>query len=224
MGHADKLSPHLFIDRHSAGRELAEALLPYADEHPLVLALPRGGVPVAYEVAKALHAPLDLVLVRKLSAPHDEELGLGALIDGANPQWVINEELLQQVNPPPGWLKAEIVRQLKELDRRRHLYCGNRPAPEVAERSVILVDDGVATGGTIRAALKGLRKAGPKRLLLAVPVGPRDVIEELRQQVDELICLAMPDPFFAVGLHYGDFEQLEDRDVVALLQASQATG
>ncbi|PAU64523.1 phosphoribosyltransferase [Pseudomonas sp. PIC25] len=214
-------SPHLFPDRHSAGLELAEALAPYAADHPLVLALPRGGVPVAYEIARILKAPLDLVLVRKIGAPGYEELGLGAVIDGADPQWVLNEEVMRQVHPPEGWFEAEMQRQLVELERRRRLYCGDRPAPNVGGHVVIVVDDGIATGGTVRAVLKGLAKAGPSQLVLAVPVGPRDVIEDLRSQVDELVCLAMPEPFIAVGHHYADFAQTTDDEVIALLARSR---
>jgi len=219
--HAFSPIPHLFRDRRSAGLELAEALTPYAEEHPLVLALPRGGVPVAYEIARVLHAPLDLVLVRKIGAPGYPELGLGAVVDGADPQWVLNEEVLRQIQPPTDWFEKEMQRQLLELERRRHLYCGDRAAPSVAGRCVIVVDDGIATGGTVRAALKGLRKAEPDRLILVTPVGPREVIEELRSQVDELICLAMPDPFIAVGKHYLDFDQTEDREVIELLEKAQ---
>ncbi|EXF42970.1 phosphoribosyl transferase domain-containing protein [Pseudomonas sp. BAY1663] len=209
---------HLFRDRQHAGQELAEALLPLADEHPLVLALPRGGVPVAFEVARQLKAQLDLVLVRKIGAPGNEELALGAVVDGAEPQWVVNQGLLRQLNPPESWFDEEMQRQLVELERRRRQYCGNRPAPKVAERCVIVVDDGIATGATARAALKGLARAGARHLVLAVPVGPRDVIEALREEVDELICLAMPEPFIGVGLHYANFEQTSDEAVIDLLQ------
>lgn len=215
--YAQDLAHYPFLDRRDAGRQLAAALAHHAAEQPLVLALPRGGVPVAYEVAEALDAPLDLVLVRKIGAPGYEELGLGAVIDGADPQYVVNEQLMRQVAPPPQWFEEEMQRQLVELERRRKLYCGDRPAPRVSGRCVILVDDGIATGGTVRAALKGLGKAGPRKLVLAVPVGPREVIEELRSQVDELVCLRTPQPFVAVGRHYADFSQTEDQEVIDLL-------
>lgn len=211
----------LFRDRVHAGQELAEALLHLASEQPLVLALPRGGVPVAFEVASLLKAPLDLVLVRKIGAPGNEELALGAVIDGADPQWVVNQALLQQINPPPSWFEEEMQRQLTELERRRQHYCGDRPAPSVAGRCVIVIDDGIATGATVRAALKGLRQAGPRRMVLATPVGPRDVIEVLQGEVDELICLAMPEPFIGVGRHYANFDQTSDKEVIDLLRRAE---
>jgi predicted phosphoribosyltransferase len=207
----------LFRDRTHAGQELAEALHHLAEAQPLVLALPRGGVPVAFEVAQRLGAPLDLVLVRKIGAPGNEELALGAVIDGAEPKWVINQELFNQIAPPPNWFEEEMQRQLTELERRRHRYCGERPAPVIADRCVIVIDDGIATGATVRAALKGLKQSKPSRVVLAVPVGPRDVIEMLRVDVDELICLAMPEPFIGVGCHYRNFEQTSDEQVVDLL-------
>ncbi|MFL9812259.1 phosphoribosyltransferase [Stutzerimonas sp. VN223-3] len=213
---------HLFRDRVHAGQELAEALLHLADTKPLVLALPRGGVPVAFEVAKSLNAPLDLVLVRKIGAPGNEELALGAVIDGAEPKWVINQELFNQIAPPPNWFDEEMQRQLTELERRRQRYCGDRPAPLLGNRCVIVIDDGVATGATVRAALKGLKQSNPSRIVLAVPVGPRDVIEMLRTEVDELVCLAMPEPFIGVGRHYGEFDQTRDEQVIDLLARAQA--
>lgn len=212
----------LFRDRSHAGQELAEALqhLKYFD--PLVLALPRGGVPVAFEVASALGAPLDLVLVRKIGAPGNEELALGAVIDGAEPKWVINQELFNQIAPPPNWFEEEMQRQLSELERRRQRYCGERPAPALSERCVILIDDGVATGATVRAALKGLKQSHPSQIVLAVPVGPRPEMEMLRSEVDELVCLAMPDPFIGVGCHYADFNQTSDEQVIDLLARASA--
>ncbi|MCQ4323176.1 phosphoribosyltransferase [Stutzerimonas stutzeri] len=207
----------LFRDRTHAGQELAEALRHLAADSPLVLALPRGGVPVAFAVARSLKAPLDLVLVRKIGAPGNEELALGAVIDGAEPKWVINQELLNQIAPPPSWFEEEMQRQLTELERRRHRYCGERPAPVLTDRCVIVIDDGIATGATVRAALKGLKQSKPSHVVLAVPVGPRDVIETLKTEVDELVCLAMPEPFIGVGCHYGNFEQTSDEQVVDLL-------
>ena len=222
---------YLFRDRSHAGQELAEALHHLSEQNPLVLALPRGGVPVAFEVAQRLGAPLDLVLVRKIGAPGNEELALGAVIDGAEPKWVINQELLNQVAPPPNWFEEEMQRQLTELERRRHRYCGDRPAPVITGRCVIVIDDGIATGATVRAALKGLKQSKPSHVVLAVPVGPRDVIEMLKTEVDELLCLAMPEPFIGVGRHYGNFEQTPDEQVVDLLArasrvspSDQATG
>lgn len=214
--------PHLFRDRSHAGQELAEALQHLAELKPLVLALPRGGVPVAFEVARSLKAPLDLVLVRKIGAPGNEELALGAVVDGAEPKWVINQELFNQVAPPPHWFESEMQRQLDELERRRQRYCGDRPAPVIRDRCVIVIDDGVATGATVRAALKGMKQSNPRRIVLAVPVGPREEVEMLRTEFDELVCLAMPEPFIGVGRHYGDFEQTNDEQVIDLLARAQA--
>ena len=208
----------MFRNRREAGRILAPRLQHLAGERPVVLALPRGGVPVAYEIARALHAELDLLLVRKLGAPGHEEVGIGAVVDGADPQIVLNEAVMRQIAPSPDYIRAEVMRQLRELERRRQLYRGDRKPPEVAGRTVIVVDDGIATGGTIRAALRGLRKSGPDRLVLAVPVSPREVAEQLSSECDELVCLLLPEPFHAVGAHYADFTQTTDAEVVELLK------
>ncbi|AJE20997.1 MAG: phosphoribosyltransferase [Pseudomonadales bacterium GWC1_66_9] len=214
--HATSHAPHLFLDRRSAGLELAEALMPHVAERPLVLALPRGGVPVAFEVARTLRAELDILLVRRIGAPGHSGLALGAVIDGANPQFVVNEELMRQVRPPSGWFEEEVQRQLQELERARRLYC-SEPPPPVAGRCVILVDDGIDTGSSVRAALKGLAKSAPGQLILAVPVAPREVVKDLQPLVDELVCLAMPEPFGAIWRHYGDFGETSDQEVVDLL-------
>ncbi|API58368.1 phosphoribosyltransferase [Tardibacter chloracetimidivorans] len=211
----------IFRDRQDAGQQLARRLRHLANEHPLVLALPRGGVPVAFEIATALKADLDLLFVRKLGAPGHEELGLGAVVDGADPQLVLNEDIVRDLAPSPNYLHAEMQRQLAEITRRREIYMHGIPPIDVARRTVILVDDGIATGGTVRAALKGLRKLGPARLILAVPVGPPDMLAKLRQECDELVCLAEPAPFFAVGAHYGYFDQTSDEEVVRLLQQAR---
>jgi putative phosphoribosyl transferase len=186
-----------------------------------VLALPRGGVPVGLEVAKALQAPLDVLLVRKIGAPGQPELGLGAIVDGSDPQVVINDAIVDAVMPPPGFIEAETHRQLAEIERRRRHYVGERPPPALAGRTVIVVDDGIATGGTVRAALRGVRTAGPERLVLAVPVAPADSLAELKADCDDIVCLATPEPFYAVGQHYRDFTQTEDDEVVRLLAAAR---
>ncbi len=214
----------LFENRRQAGRALAPAVAHLAQQQPLVLALPRGGVPVAYEIAQALNVTLDLVLVRKIGAPGNEELALGAVVDGAEPQLVANSELIRLLAPPAQWFEEETRRQLVELERRRQHYCGERPAPKVTHRCVILVDDGIATGASMRAAIKGLAKAGAARLVVAVPVAPRDTLEELRREVDEVICLATPEPFVGVGRHYADFAQTTDEEVVSLLDRSLSFG
>lgn len=213
----------IFPDRREAGRRLAEALAKFAGPDTVVLALPRGGVPVGYEVATALRAPLDVVLVRKIGAPGQPELGVGAVVDGATPQIVWNDRVLEEVRPSPTFLKGEQQRQLQEIERRRSLYRGEREAQPVKDRTVLVVDDGIATGGTVRAVLRALSQAKPRRLVLAVPVAPRESLEELRNETDEIVCLATPEPFYAVGLHYENFDQTTDEEVIDLLRRANET-
>jgi putative phosphoribosyl transferase len=211
-----------FADRRDAGRRLAADLKPLGLTDPIVLALPRGGVPVAYDIARALDAPLDLMLVRKIGAPGHPEYGLGAVADGDDPQTVLNEEAMAIVMPDPAYVEAESRRQLAEIERRRRAYLGDRPAIAVSGRTVILVDDGIATGGTVKAGLMALRRAGTSTIVLAVPVAPASALAELETLADRIVCLATPDPFYAVGLHYADFAQTTDAEVVELLQAARA--
>lgn len=207
----------MFRDRTEAGQQLAAALTKYKTDDCIVYALPRGGVPVAYEVAKSLNAPLDIILVRKLAAPFEPELALGAIVDGPEPEIVLNDEIVAQLHPTEELLRQAAQRELKEIRRRRQIYlCGHAPL-SAKDRNVILVDDGLATGATARAALRALRRQMPKRIVLAVPVGPRDVVEAIRPDVDDLVCLSIPTDFGAVGAHYREFPQVADAEVVALL-------
>jgi putative phosphoribosyl transferase len=208
----------LFRDRQSAGIQLAAALQRFRTAKPLILALPRGGVPVAFEIACALEAELDLLIVRKLGAPGYEEVGIGAVVDGAEPQLVLNEAIVRKLAPSPNYIRDEFHRQLAEIERRRRAYLGGRRPIPIRGRTVIVVDDGVATGGTVRAGLRVLRKNDPARLVLAVPVAPAEVLRDLSQECDEVVCLATPEPFYAVGAHYGDFTQTTDQEVVELLE------
>ena len=211
----------LFEDRRDAGRRLAAALAPYRDSTPVVLALPRGGVPVGFEVAKALATLLDVLLVRKIGAPGHQELGLGAVVEGQDPQLVLNEDVVRTVGPPPGYIEAEKQRQLAEIERRRRQYVGERQPTPVNGRVVIIIDDGIATGGTVRAALRGVSQHQPAQLVLAVPIAPADTLRELAAECDDIVCLATPEPFFAVGRHYRDFTQTEDSEVVRLLEEAR---
>lgn len=205
-----------FADRRDAGRALVEAVKVLDLPDPVVLALPRGGVPVGFEVAKALAAPLDVLLVRKIGAPGHAEYGIGAVVDGAAPQVVIDKAAARAVGANQAYIDFETVRQLAEIERRRAAYRAGSPV-SLSGRTAIVVDDGVATGGTARAALKALAKAGPARIVLAVPVAPAGVLAELRRLCDRCLCLYSPDPFYAVGMHYRDFTQTGDEEVIRLL-------
>jgi putative phosphoribosyl transferase len=212
-----------FLNRHDAGRRLAAVVKAQLCPDPVVLALPRGGVPVGFEVARALDAPLDVLIVRKLGAPGYEELGIGAVVDGARPQLVLNAETIQMLCISPAYVEQERDRQLVEIERRRRLYCGDMPPLSVEGRTAIIVDDGIATGGTVRVALRALKQAAPKRTVLAVPVAPPETMATLADEADEVICLATPSPFGAVGMYYADFTQTSDEEVLELLSAQRAT-
>jgi putative phosphoribosyl transferase len=183
--------------------------------------LPRGGVPVGFEIARALRAPLDLLMVRKLGAPGNPEFAIGAVVDGADPQIVLNPEAIAALAPGDAYIARERRRQLAELERRRSAYLTDRARPPIAGRTVIIVDDGIATGATMIAAIRGARKAGAARLILAVPVAPREVIGALQALCDDVVVLAVPEGFGSVGQHYRDFSQTSDEEVVRLLAAAE---
>jgi putative phosphoribosyl transferase len=211
-----------FRNREDAGHQLARRLMHYRDSNPLLLALPRGGVPVAFEVVKALHAPLDLLIVRKIGAPSNLELGLGAVVDGSPPHVVRNPDIIRLVQPPHGYFEAETQRQVREIERRRQTYLNGRQPMSVQGRTVIVIDDGIATGSTARAALQALRQMGAKHIVLAVPVAPLDMLDSLRREADDLVCLSAPYPFNAVGQHYANFPQTSDEEVIQLLREARA--
>jgi predicted phosphoribosyltransferase len=218
-----------FHDRIEAGRLLAEKLRSYANRPDvLVLALPRGGVPVAYEVARALNAPLDVFLVRKLGVPGHEEFAMGAIATGG--VRVLNAQAVRGLQIPEYVIEAVAAREQQELARRERLYRGDRPPPDVRCKTVILVDDGLATGATMQAAVRALRQQQAKRIVIAVPVAAPETCEMLREEVDDIICAVTPEPFHAVGLWYEDFSQTSDEEVRELLEraredvAEHATG
>ncbi|HEX8754557.1 MAG TPA: phosphoribosyltransferase [Solirubrobacterales bacterium] len=199
---------------------LAEQLTAYAGRPDvLVLALPRGGVPVASEVARALGAPLDVFVVRKLGVPGHEELAMGAIASGG--VCVLNDDVVQALRIPRQVIEAVAARELREVERRERAYRGDRPAPEVRGRTVILVDDGLATGSTMRAAVAALRRLGPARIVVAVPTAAPATCEEFRHEADECVCDITPDPFYAVGLWYEDFSQTTDDEVRELLERAE---
>jgi putative phosphoribosyl transferase len=205
-----------FRDRRDAGRQLADKLTAYADRpDTLILALPRGGVPVASEVARALRAPLDVFVVRKLGLPGHEELAMGAVATGG--VRVLNDQVVSQLRVPPSVIDAVTEREREELARREREYRDNRPAPDVRGKTVILVDDGLATGATMHAAIAALRQQGPARIVVAVPTAAPETCDAQRAEVDDVVCAITPEPFHAVGLWYLDFSQTTDDEVRELL-------
>lgn len=206
-----------FRDRQDAGRALAHHLAGYADQPDvLVLALPRGGVPVAHEVARALDAPMDIFLVRKLGVPGQEEFAMGAIASGG--VRILNEQVVQALGLREDQITAVTAHEQRELERRDREYRGDRAAPRIQGRTVILIDDGLATGSTMRAAVAAVRAQGPERLVAAAPVGARETCEALREEVDEVVCVTTPEPFWGVGAWYQDFSQTTDREVRELLR------
>jgi predicted phosphoribosyltransferase len=206
-----------FKDRTDAGRQLARALAAYHDRKPVILALPRGGVTVAAEIASALAAPLDLILVRKIGVPQQPELAMGAVVDGGAPLIVRNEDVIALADVSESEFKAVCDSELAEIERRRTRYLGDRERVDIAGHTAIIVDDGIATGATVRAALRATRLRKPSKLVLAVPVAPTDTITQLRAEADDVVCLEEHVFFGAIGLYYSDFRQVSDQMVIDTL-------
>ena len=210
-----------FRDRLDAGVQLASELTAYAyDPALLVLGLPRGGVPVAYEVARALHAPLDVFVVRKLGVPGHRELAMGAIASGG--VRVLNRDVIESLQISAPVIDAVAGYEQKELERQRHAYRDDIPFPDLAGRTVIIVDDGLATGSTMRAAVRALRQVGPARIIVAVPVGAPETCQSLRDEADQVVCLNVPQDFHAVSLWYDEFSQITDQEVRRLLEIASA--
>jgi putative phosphoribosyl transferase len=208
-----------FRNREDAGRRLAAELQPYAAERPIVLALPRGGVPVGYEVARALAAELDVWVVRKLGVPWHPELGVGAVAEGGYTH--LTDEVLRHVGLSQDELADLVETKQREVEERVRRFRGERPAPLLRDRTVILVDDGIATGGTVRAAIHSIRAQEPKRIILAVPVAASETVAALSAEVDRVVCLLSPTDLYAIGLWYQDFQQVLDDEVVHLLDRAR---
>ena len=214
------MKPHYFRDRREAGQMLAKKLSRYANRPDvIVLALPRGGVPVAYEVAQALGVPLDVFLVRKLGLPGYEELAMGAIASGG--VRVLNEQVVNSMGIPENVIDAVASWEQQELERRERVYRGDQPPPDVRGKTVILVDDGLATGATMQAAVRALRQQEQRRIVVAVPTAAPETCEQFKREADEAICAITPEPFYAVGLWYEDFSQTTDEDVRELLAQAQ---
>ena len=212
-----------FTNRTAAGRQLAMALDAYKSEKPIVMALPRGGVPVAAEVAAALDAPLDLILVRKIGVPFQPELAMGAVVDGPAPITIRNDDVIASCGVDSKQFDEVRRREIAEIERRRQLYLAGRPHPDVSGRTVIVVDDGIATGATTRAALQAMRERKAGRIVLAVPVAPADTLSRLQGECDAVICLESHTFFGAIGTYYADFRQVSDNEVIALLDRTASS-
>jgi len=212
----------MFNDRQDAARQLAAKLGRYRDRDPVILALPRGGVPIGYTIAEALDAPLDLLMVRKIGAPWQPELAVAAIVDGETGETVVNEDIVRMISLPDDYIEKESRKELAEIERRRKAYVGDRGAAAVRGRTAIIVDDGIATGATTRAALRAVRRRDPAHLVLAVPVAPPDTVKRLEPEVDDLVCLSTPADFGAISVFYRDFHQVSDAEVVELLEKAGA--
>ena len=210
-----------FRDRIDAGRRLTQALARFEDDHPIIFALPRGGVPVAAQIARGLSAPLDLVIARKIGVPFQPELAMGAVVNGRDPLTVRNEDIIRGSRVSEEQFRIVRDQELAEIRRRRVRYLGHRRHPELKGRVVILVDDGIATGATILAALRAVKEREPRRLVLAVPVAPTSTLRQLRDEADEIVCLEAHEDFDAIGLYYADFGQVADEAVIQCLAEAE---
>lgn len=206
----------LFVDRVDAGRRLASALKDLVDKDAVVLAIPRGGVVVGYEVAKALDLPLDIIIPRKIGAPSNPELAIGAMTEDGTV--LLDERIVESLRVSEEYIRQESEAQKREIQRRLTLYRGDIPYPILENRSVIIVDDGMATGSTMKAALASVRNRGARRVIVAIPVGPPSTIRELEEKADVVVCLRTPEPFYAIGQFYADFAQTSDEQVTRLLK------
>lgn len=211
-----------FADRSDAGRLLAGKLMHLKQRQPVILALPRGGVAIGFEIAQALDAPLDVVLVRKIGVPWQPELAVGAVTDGAAPEIFIDRGLAARLDISESYLQEETARQLAEIEQRRERYCAGRPRPQIKDRTAIAVDDGIATGATMRVALHAIRRQGPAHVVLAVPVAPPDTLAALGEVADETVCVEAPIGLGAIGFYYRDFHQMTDTEVADLLARAPA--
>lgn len=212
----------IFKDREEAGRMLAKALREYKGQDVVVLAVPRGGVVVGYYVAKELGCPLDVVVPRKLGAPYQPELAIGAVAEDGTT--VLNEELIESLDVPKSYIDRKIKEEIHEIKRRVSLYRSGKPAIPVENKIAILVDDGLATGATMKAAIRFVKKLNPKAIIVAVPVAPPETVENIKQEVDKVVCLSTPVPFYAIGQFYEQFDQVEDEEVIRLLSEVRGSG
>ena len=210
---------YYFSDRVDAGKRLASALKDFAGKDAIVLAIPRGGVVVGYEISKALRVPLDVIIPRKIGAPYNPELAIGAMTEDGT--IILDKSLVSYLDVPESYIKTESEHQKQEIERRLKMYRQNEPYPNLKGRDVIIVDDGIATGSTMKAALASVRNRGAKTVTVAVPVGPPSTIEELKMQADRVVCLYMPELFQAIGQFYGDFDQTSDDEVIQLLKQNR---
>ena len=208
-----------FRNRIEAGQVLARRLQQYKNQPDvLILGLPRGGVPVAYEIARELNAPLDVFIVRKLGVPGHEELGMGAIATGG--VRILHEGIIREIGISPQTIEAVSAREQAELDRRERLYRGDRPAPTIESRTVVIVDDGLATGSTMKAAIQAVRQQSPRQVIVAVPTAPSETCEQLKESADHVVCALTPEPFFSVGGSYADFTQITDGEVRDLIASA----